>query len=255
MPKNQTNEKPKREKSEKIVNLFELRKRLGNGKRALSIDKFVDNLQYYVSKSSISDYENGKTSPNADVLIDISESYDVSIDWLVGLSGTSSTDSDAVVTHKYTGLSERAVDMLHFYLENDPSKIQLLNLILEQDSEEYRSRIIGVNKKKRKNYIVKHDKDKHPDILDDIQSMLLAYRQDDLESLTDVIERADFYFEGVDEPLPLKSLEKVDFKRTMLHGNKLANLVEQMYANRVTSKLKSLGKQYFEMISEPPKEF
>ena len=62
-----------------------------------------------VSRGSISFYENGDRIPDIEFLHKVSEYFDVSADWLLGLSDVKSTDIEIKGTCNYTGLSEAAI--------------------------------------------------------------------------------------------------------------------------------------------------
>ena len=73
-------------------------------KTANSIAKDLD-----MSGSQISDYRNGKKNPNMDTLIKLANYFEVSTDWLLGLSEDPKRQPSAV---EELGLSPFAVDML-----------------------------------------------------------------------------------------------------------------------------------------------
>ncbi len=68
-----------------------------------------------ISRASLEYYEKGKRKPDIEVLAKIAEYYKVSTDYLLGLSIASTTDKDVQFICDYTGLSEKSVDVLHFY--------------------------------------------------------------------------------------------------------------------------------------------
>lgn len=72
-----------------------------------------------ISRASLEYYEKGKRKPDIEVLAKIAEYYKVSTDYLLGLSIASTTDKDVQFICDYTGLSEYAVDVLHFYSKYD----------------------------------------------------------------------------------------------------------------------------------------
>jgi transcriptional regulator with XRE-family HTH domain len=240
----------KREKHEAVSNLYKLRKDLSENDKPIKMEKFIEKLQYPVVKSTLYSYEKGKTDASLDVLIDISRTYNVPLDYLVGFTDVSSTDGDLMTSHYYTGLSEHSLKMLNHYNQYDPDKIALINLLLEQDSLEYRFADYYADSEYEKFKYRGRKNHKYPELLDDLKYMLLAQQQSDYDLLFDVVDSADFIFDGIDNPLSLKQLKELNVHGRKAYGNKLANLVEQMYANRFMSKLKSLGKVYCEMIAK-----
>lgn len=62
-----------------------------------------------IKRQTVSLYKNGQSTPDAAQLKNIATFFDVSADWLLGLSETKSTDIDVQKICKKTGLSEHAV--------------------------------------------------------------------------------------------------------------------------------------------------
>lgn len=62
-----------------------------------------------VSRGSISFYENGDRIPDIEFLRKVSEYFNVSADWLLGLSNVQSNDGELQQACNYTGLSEDAI--------------------------------------------------------------------------------------------------------------------------------------------------
>lgn len=105
----------------------------------MTIKEFAEKLN--MSRATVGFYSAGQRIPDALGIKAISEKCGVSADWLLGISGgvkTSNTDVKTVV--KYTGLSEKSVNILHeamkFVLATDESspKIRVadvLNKIME----------------------------------------------------------------------------------------------------------------------------
>lgn len=61
------------------------------------------------SRQAISQYMDGSNAPNIDKLYNIARYFNVSADYLMGLSDFASTDTDITAICEYTGLSENAV--------------------------------------------------------------------------------------------------------------------------------------------------
>lgn len=65
-----------------------------------------------ITRASLEYYEKGKRKPDIEVLVKIAEYYKVSTDYLLGLSNAQTVDKDIQFICDYTGLSEKAVNML-----------------------------------------------------------------------------------------------------------------------------------------------
>lgn len=68
-----------------------------------------------VSNRTISMYEQGNSEPNTDVLIKIAKYFNVSADYLIGLTEVKTTNADIAFISNYLGLSERCISELHIY--------------------------------------------------------------------------------------------------------------------------------------------
>lgn len=65
-----------------------------------------------ITQQTLGRYENGERLPNAEILCDIAEYYDCSVDYLLGRSDTKSPDIIIDAAHRQTGLSEEAINIL-----------------------------------------------------------------------------------------------------------------------------------------------
>ena len=82
--------------------------------------------------STITKHYNGDRDITTDFLIKYANLFDVSADYLLGLSDTATTDKDIQFICKYTGLSERAIEVLHFYKDYEMI-CPTINLLLETE--------------------------------------------------------------------------------------------------------------------------
>lgn len=71
------------------------------------LDKVAQDLE--VSRPTISNWLNGKCVPNQAAALKIAEHYNVSVNWLQGISNNPTTDTSVEAICNYTGLSEKAV--------------------------------------------------------------------------------------------------------------------------------------------------
>lgn len=65
-----------------------------------------------VSKTNLSDWQTGKTMPRADSLRLLAKYFNVTTDYLLGLTDAQTVDTDLRAVADYTGLSEKAVQKL-----------------------------------------------------------------------------------------------------------------------------------------------
>lgn len=64
------------------------------------------------SRQNVGNWINGKSRPDINALVEIAKGYDVSTDWLLGLTNIKSADTDIKAVCEYTGLSEEAIRQL-----------------------------------------------------------------------------------------------------------------------------------------------
>lgn len=88
--------------AERLVNLRE--------KAGKKRQEVADNLG--ISRASLEYYEKDKRKPDIDVLLKLADYYNVSTDYLLGLTAAPTTDKDVQYICDYTGLSENAVKEL-----------------------------------------------------------------------------------------------------------------------------------------------
>lgn len=71
-----------------------------------------------VTRQSIGQYCEGISLPPADKIVMIAKYFNVSTDYLLGISDTKTTDADLKAVCKYTGLTEEAVKILNQNISN-----------------------------------------------------------------------------------------------------------------------------------------
>lgn len=116
--------------------LMKLREELGRTKKEVAEALGMPYTTY-------SNYESNLREPNSEVLIKIADFYNVSIDYLLGLTDIKSIDEDLKVTCKYTGLSEKAAMFIHHLNKKDVNNqyeainlenmLNSLNILLSSD--------------------------------------------------------------------------------------------------------------------------
>ena len=118
--------------------IFSSRLRLLLNKKKISKQTLADIIG--ISRQAISQYCDGSTIPNADKLTEIAKYFNVSLDYLAGLSDVSTVDVNIQGICNQTGLSERAVkEALPRYktvLFQNVSVTDSLNFIINSDLDE-----------------------------------------------------------------------------------------------------------------------
>lgn len=88
----------------------------------MTIQEFADKVN--ITRQSASHYLNGDRKPDIETLKRICIVFDVSADYLLGLSDVKMPNADIRACAEYTGLAEFIVDMLH---RNKYQSIELKN--------------------------------------------------------------------------------------------------------------------------------
>lgn len=83
-------------------------------------------------RQKIADWERGKSLPAVNDVILLSKFFNVSTDYLLGLTDVTTTDRDLKFICDYTGLSEKSVDVLHFF-NGSECIYPTINLLLESE--------------------------------------------------------------------------------------------------------------------------
>lgn len=89
------------------------------------------------SIQAINQYKMGTTFPKVENLIKIARFYNVSLDWLVGLSAQPSVSVDDKYLTDKVGFTPAAVSRLKAYQIGRPARLQALSKLLEQDEFDY----------------------------------------------------------------------------------------------------------------------
>ena len=89
------------------------------------------------SEELVKKWRNGERTPNADVVLALSDYYGVSADYLLGRNVPKSKDPDVKMICAYTGLSEAAVEVLHYetLLEFEGPLSHLSDIELDQEGK------------------------------------------------------------------------------------------------------------------------
>ena len=76
-----------------------------------------------VNRKTVDNWEQGIREIKAPDIIKLTQHFDVSADYLLGLSDISSANASMVSAHRYTGLSEKALEFLNFLCDKDENGI------------------------------------------------------------------------------------------------------------------------------------
>lgn len=83
-----------------------------------------------ISSSTLSDAENGKRQLRSETIVKFCQHYNVSADYLLGLSGVRSINQTTHSIHRATGLSEKAIENLRS-LKRSEASLAFVNTLLE----------------------------------------------------------------------------------------------------------------------------
>lgn len=113
--------------SDRLSDLLSSAKEKGDDLRSIS-------KKIGISKSTLSDYANTKREPRITELAKIAEYFNVSTDYLLGLSDVRSRDITIREIAQFTGLTEESVDILHKSNEIIHKRLIPDNIALQIDS-------------------------------------------------------------------------------------------------------------------------
>lgn len=95
-----------------------------------------------IAPTTLAAYEQGKSEPNIETLTKLANYFNVSIDYLLGLTDVKTTNLDVAYMSDYLGLKERSIETLHQYIQlskKDSKRISqtldTLNILLAPDVE------------------------------------------------------------------------------------------------------------------------
>lgn len=98
----------------------------------MSQDELAKTLK--VTQQTLSRYEKGQRQPSVDFIVKAASFFEVSVDYLLGLSEVQSIDSDLRAACQVTGLSDKAIATIASLSEND--NIEILNRVILSNSLE-----------------------------------------------------------------------------------------------------------------------
>lgn len=114
------------EKSVLAERMTELRKKHNFTQE--DIAKYLD-----CNRATVANYENGKRQPDYNTLIKLAKRYNVTTDYLLGVTDVTTTNIALKFICDYTGLSEKSVDILHYFNGSDLI-CPTVNLLIESEA-------------------------------------------------------------------------------------------------------------------------
>ena len=115
----------------------ELTTRLGMlyAESRMSVDSFAEAAG--VSRSAMQNYLNGDRELKSSTITKICKAFSVSSDWLLGLSGTRSIDTNLQATVKFLGITEKAVNKIIGIDETGDLREALSHLIEQEGFDDF----------------------------------------------------------------------------------------------------------------------
>ena len=87
------------------------------------------------SVSAVGNYENGNRTPDFDGLIKLADLFSTTTDYLLGRTDITTSDKNVEFVCKYTGLSEKAVNVLHLMAKEKTSRLKLEEFLAGKERE------------------------------------------------------------------------------------------------------------------------
>ena len=85
--------------------------------------------QLNCNRQKIADWERGKSTPSADDIVSLTRIFEVSADYLLGITQAATNDKSIQAVCEYTGLSNKAVEVI----TNNSTIREILNFFLNSD--------------------------------------------------------------------------------------------------------------------------
>lgn len=85
-----------------------------------------------ISKGGLSYYENSGRTPDISILERFADYFGVTTDYLLGRTNAQTQKVKLQAVCNYTGLSDKAVNLLSDLKENSPAQLRVINFLLEQ---------------------------------------------------------------------------------------------------------------------------
>lgn len=108
-----------------------------------------------ISRGALSYYENGEREPDAKIIYKICKIGNVSVDYLLGFTDNPTIDLDLRAICDYTGLNEKAIDILHTHYEGEyEEQAKIRNYLIESGYFERLIILLTLLLESSKQYIV-----------------------------------------------------------------------------------------------------
>lgn len=85
-----------------------------------------------ISKGGLSYYENAGRTPDISILERFADYFEVTTDYLLGRTNVQTQKAKLQAVCNYTGLSDKAVNLLSDLKESSPAQLRVINFLLEQ---------------------------------------------------------------------------------------------------------------------------
>lgn len=82
-----------------------------------------------ITRQSLSRYETNERTPNIELIYSIAQHYDVSADYLLGLSEVTSLDNRIQAACEVTGLNSAAMDKMNEHIKPKPNRCKLAEAV------------------------------------------------------------------------------------------------------------------------------
>ncbi len=93
------------------------------------------------SVSAVGNYENGNRTPDFDGLIKLADLFSTTTDYLLGRTDIRTSNKNIEFVCKHTGLSEKAVNVLHLLAKEKASRLEFEKFLVERIKESENSQI------------------------------------------------------------------------------------------------------------------
>lgn len=234
--------------SDKKFNNRNLREAIDNSR--MTREQIADKVQ--CDTSSITKYYNGDRYPKTDVIIKLAKLFNVSTDYLLGVTDVATTDKDLKFVCDYTGLDETAIRNLHKIkevLEKSKNKTSSIDFTIDKlhigDIDNLDFYFYALSK------IINS-----PSLTIDISRFYTAlgyfFIADEQESVLDDLNESDLFFNSANEKLEVCYFRlNRDFS---IITNKLSDLFyEQFYDDFKKKEIKAISETDEVMLNNPDK--
>lgn len=97
-----------------------------------------------VKRETVNQWESGTRQVKADAIVKLAKLFEVSSDYLLGLSDIESSDTDLRSVCEYTGLSEDAIDWLNIAAVSDTWLLSAVDKLISDYNDNYKDMAISL---------------------------------------------------------------------------------------------------------------